>query len=260
MRPYHRQDYYLAVTTFVLVVFGLIMVASASVVESYAATGSNNYYFIRQSVFAVIGIFLWWFLQKLDYRYWKRWATTLLIVAGVLLVAVLIPGLGVEAGGARRWIGFGDFTLQASEVAKFALVVYLAYWFEKKGREITDFYKTFLPFVLVLVGVFFLVMQQPDLGTALVIALIAGTMYMVAGASWGQLSGLVLAGVAGVLLLIKVAPYRLKRLLTFLNPSADPLGAGYHINQALLAIGSGGIFGLGYGHSRQKYNFLPEPS
>ncbi|AKM84619.1 TPA: putative lipid II flippase FtsW [Patescibacteria group bacterium] len=260
MRPYHRQDYYLAVTTFVLVVFGLIMVASASVVESYAATGSNNYYFIRQSVFAVIGIFLWWFLQKLDYRYWKRWATTLLIVAGVLLVAVLIPGLGVEAGGARRWIGFGDFTLQASEVAKFALVVYLAYWFEKKGREITDFYKTFLPFVLVLVGVFFLVMQEPDLGTALVIALIAGTMYMVAGASWGQLSGLVLAGVAGVLLLIKVAPYRLKRLLTFLNPSADPLGAGYHINQALLAIGSGGIFGLGYGHSRQKYNFLPEPS
>ena len=260
MRPYHRQDYYLAVTTFVLVVFGLIMVASASVVESYAATGSNNYYFIRQSVFAVIGIFFWWFLQKLDYRYWKRWATTLLIVAGVLLVAVLIPGLGVEAGGARRWIGFGDFTLQASEVAKFALVVYLAYWFEKKGREITDFYKTFLPFVLVLVGVFFLVMQEPDLGTALVIALIAGTMYMVAGASWGQLSGLVLAGVAGVLLLIKVAPYRLKRLLTFLNPSADPLGAGYHINQALLAIGSGGIFGLGYGHSRQKYNFLPEPS
>ncbi len=260
MRPYHRQDYYLAVTTFVLVVFGLIMVASASVVESYTATGSNNYYFIRQSIFAVIGIFLWWFLQKLDYRYWKRWATTLMIIAGVLLIAVLIPGIGVESGGARRWIGFGDFTLQASEVAKFAIVVYLAYWFERKGRAITGLYQTFLPFVLVLLGVFFLVMQEPDLGTATVIALIAGTMYLVAGASWGQLATLFTAGVLGVLFLIKLAPYRLRRLLTFLNPGADPLGAGYHINQALLAIGSGGIFGLGYGYSRQKYNFLPEPS
>ena len=126
MRPYHRQDYYLAVTTFVLVIFGLIMVASASVVESYTATGSNNYYFLRQAGFAGVGLILWWFLQKLDYRFWKRWAGTLLIIAGVLLVLVLIPGVGVEAGGARRWIGFGNFTLQASEFAKFALIVYLA--------------------------------------------------------------------------------------------------------------------------------------
>ncbi|OGB73849.1 cell division protein FtsW [candidate division Kazan bacterium RIFCSPHIGHO2_01_FULL_44_14] len=260
MRPYHRQDYYLAVTTFVLVIFGLIMVASASVVESYTATGSNNYYFLRQAGFAGVGLILWWFLQKLDYRFWKRWAGTLLIIAGVLLVLVLIPGVGVEAGGARRWIGFGNFTLQASEFAKFALIVYLAYWFERKGREITDLYKTFLPFVGLLLAMFFLVIQEPDLGTALVMAAIAGTMYLVAGASWGQVGTLLGGGVVAVLLLIKVAPYRLRRLLTFLNPGADPLGAGYHINQALLAIGSGGIFGLGYGHSRQKYNFLPEPS
>ena len=207
-----------------------------------------------------MGLILWWFLQKLDYRFWKRWAGTLLIIAGVLLVLVLIPGVGVEAGGARRWIGFGNFTLQASEFAKFALVIYLAYWFERKGREITDLYKTFLPFVGLLLAMFFLVIQEPDLGTASVTAAIAGTMYLVAGASWGQLGTLLGGGVAGVFLLIKVAPYRLRRLLTFLNPGADPLGAGYHINQALLAIGSGGIFGLGYGHSRQKYSFLPEPS
>jgi len=260
MRQYHRQDYYLAITTIILVVFGLIMVSSASVVQSAEATGSSTFYFFRQSGYALIGLFLWWFFSKLDYHFWRRWATTLLVIAGILLMAVLIPGLGVESGGARRWIGIGDFTLQASEFLKFAMVVYLAYWFENKGNRITDFYNTFLPFVLLLGLTFLLVMQEPDLGTAVSVALTAGTMYLVAGASWGQLMGLVGAGIAAVFLVIKAEPYRLSRFLTFLNPGADPLGSGYHINQALLAIGSGGLFGLGYGRSRQKFNFLPAAS
>jgi len=260
MRQYHRQDYYLAITTIILVVFGLIMVSSASVVQSAEATGSSTFYFFRQSGYALIGLFLWWFFSKLDYHFWRRWATTLLVIAGILLMAVLIPGLGVESGGARRWIGIGSFTLQASEFLKFAIVVYLAYWFENKGSRITDFYNTFLPFVLLLGLTFLLVMQEPDLGTAVSVALAAGTMYLVAGASWGQLMGLVGVGMGAVFLLIKAEPYRLSRFLTFLNPGADPLGSGYHINQALLAIGSGGLFGLGYGRSRQKFNFLPAAS
>lgn len=258
MRSYHRQDYYLAVTTFLLVVFGLIMVASASVVQSFEATGSNNYYLFRQGGFAIAGLVVWWILQKIDYHMWKRVATILLGIGILLLLAVLIPGIGVEAGGARRWIGMGEFTLQASEVMKFALIVYLAYWFEKKGKKITDFYTTFLPLILLFGFIFLLVIQEPDMGTAVLLALIAGTMYLAAGATWGQISTLVVAGFGVVLLLIQKADYRLKRLLTFLNPGADPLGAGYHVNQALLALGSGGLFGLGYGHSRQKYNFLPE--
>lgn len=257
MRSYHRQDYYLAITTFLLVVFGLIMVASASVVQSFEATGSNNYYLFRQGGFALAGLFVWWLLQKIDYHIWKRIATVGLIVALSLLVVVFIPGLGVEAGGARRWIGIAGQTLQASEIMKFALIVYLAYWFEKKGQKISDFYSTFLPFILLFGFIFLLIIQEPDMGTAVLLALVAGTMYLAAGATWGQIGTLIAAGFGIVILLIQKADYRLKRLLTFLNPGADPLGTGYHINQALLAIGSGGLFGLGYGHSRQKYNFLP---
>ncbi|MDD5606163.1 MAG: putative lipid II flippase FtsW [Patescibacteria group bacterium] len=258
MKNYHRQDNYLALVILGLVIFGLIMVASASVVQSYEAAGTNNYYLIRQAIFAGVGLFFWWVFQRIDYRYWKRYATIFLAVGVIALLLVLVPGIGVEAGGAKRWINLGFSTLQASELMKFGLIVYFAYWFEKKGREIGDFYKTFLPFCVIVGAIFLLVMQGPDLGTATLIAIIAGVMYMGAGATWGQLGILFFGGLSAILVLIKAAPYRFRRLLTFLNPGADPLGAGYHINQALLAIGSGGLFGLGYGHSRQKYNFLPE--
>lgn len=243
---------------FGLVVFGVIMVASASVVQSYDTAGTNNYYLFRQGAFAVVGLIMWWIFQRIDYRYWKRFATIFLGIGILVLFLALVPGIGVEAGGAKRWINLGFSTLQSSEVMKFAIIVYLAFWFEKKGRDIGDFYKTFLPFVVMLGAVFLLIMQGPDLGTATLTALIAGAMYMGAGATWGQLGMLFFGGLSAVLVLIKAAPYRFRRLLTFLNPGADPLGAGYHINQSLLAIGSGGIFGLGYGYSRQKYNFLPE--
>lgn len=178
--------------------------------------------------------------------------------AVVLLIAVLIPGIGLEAGGAKRWIHLGVATFQVSEFVKLAVIIYLAWWFEKKGPMVKDFYKTFLPFIAVFGVVFLLIMQQPDLGTAMVVGVIALTLYFVSGATISQMWTILGIGGLGVLGLIYAAPYRLRRLVTFLNPGADPLGAGYHVNQALLAIGSGGLFGLGYGHSRQKFNFLPE--
>lgn len=258
MRGYHKQDTILALTTIGLVVFGLIMVSSASVVQSLDNAGTPYYYLLRQGVYAVIGLFLWWFFSKLDYRVWKRFASMMFLGGLVALALVLIPGLSLEAGGAKRWIHLGPITFQVSEYVKLAVIVYLAWWFERKGTAIKDLYKTFLPFVGVFLAIFLLIMQQPDLGTAMVVAMISGSMYLVAGASWTQLGTLVGSGVLGVGMLIYAAPYRLRRLITFLNPGADPLGAGYHINQALLAIGSGGLFGLGYGHSRQKFAYLPE--
>jgi cell division protein FtsW len=258
MRGYHRQDFLLAITTFLLVVFGLIMVSSASVVQSLQNTGGNYYYLMRQGGYALVGLVLWWFFSRLDYRFLKRFASIFFAIAVALLILVLVPGLSLEAGGAKRWIHLGVITFQVSEFVKLAVVIYLAWWFEKKGSLVKDFYKTFLPFVGVFATVFLLIMQQPDLGTATVVAAIAGSMYFVAGATWTQLWLILGTGIAGVVGLIYAAPYRLRRLITFLNPGADPLGAGYHINQALLALGSGGLFGLGYGHSRQKFNFLPE--
>lgn len=260
MRKYHAPDPWLIITTLFLVVFGLIMVSSASVVESFQVTGSNTYYFVRQVVFAVIGLVLWFFLQRWDYHRYRLIATSALIFSIVLLVAVFIPGIGLDAGGSKRWIGAGDLTLQVTEVLKLGLIFYLAYWFEKKGNKITNWYSTFLPFIMLLLVIGGLIIMEPDMGTTIVIMGIAIAMYFAAGAKIKHLSLILIGGIAGVWVLIKAAPYRAARWLTFLNPGADPLGAGYHINQALIALGSGGLFGLGFGHSRQKFNFLPEAS
>jgi len=257
---YHSPDLWLILATLFLVVFGLIMVSSASVVESYQVTGSNTYYFARQSIFALVGLVVWFFLQRWDYHRFKPLATAGLIVSLVLLVAVFIPGIGWEAGGSRRWIGAGDQTLQVTEVLKVCLIAYLAYWFEKKGNRIDKWYATFLPFVLLMAVILGLIMAEPDMGTAVVVAGISGIMYFVAGADRKHLLVLVGTALAAMWGLIKAVPYRAARWLTFLNPASDPLGTGYHINQALIALGSGGLIGLGFGHSRQKFNFLPEAS
>lgn len=260
MRRFHSPDPYLILATIVLVIFGLVMVSSASVVESYQVTGSNTYYFWRQAIVALVGIGFWYFLQKVDYHQYRSIATSLLVLGLILLVLVFVPGLGVEAGGSRRWIGVGERTLQVTEVMKLGLVVYLAYWFERKGPKITNFYYTFLPFILLMGGICGLIMAEPDMGTTMVVAGIGLAMYFAAGGGWQHITSIIVVGSLLVWAMILAAPYRLARLLTFLNPENDPLGAGYHINQALIALGSGGLFGFGFGKSRQKFNFLPEAS
>ncbi|MFH0912501.1 MAG: putative lipid II flippase FtsW [Patescibacteria group bacterium] len=260
MRKFHSPDPYLILATLALVIFGIIMVSSASVVESFQVTGSNTYYFFRQAIFALVGLMLWFFLQRFDYHNYRFVATTALLISAVLLVLVFIPGLGVEAGGSRRWLGAGDLTLQVTEVLKLGLIFYLAYWLEQKGPRINSFYHTCLPFIVLLVVICGLIVAEPDMGTTMVIAGIALAMYYSAGGRWQHLSLIVFGGVTIAWVLIWAAPYRAARLMTFLNLSDDPLGAGYHINQALIALGSGGFLGLGFGRSRQKYNFLPETS
>jgi len=260
MRKYHAPDPWLILTTLFLVVFGLFMVSSASVVESFQVTGSNSHYFVRQMIFAAIGIGLWFFLQRFDYHRFRPLATIALFMGLGLLAVVFIPGLGFEAGGSRRWIGTGDLTLQVTEVIKLALIIYLAFWFENKGARMRGFYTTFLPFALLLALISGLVIAEPDMGTAMVITGVAMAMYFYAGGEIKHLLILLGADVLAVWGAIMAAPYRTARWLTFLNPTRDPLGAGYHINQALIALGSGGLFGFGFGHSRQKFNFLPEAS
>lgn len=260
MRRYHAPDAWLILSTLFLVGFGLLMVSSASVVESYQATGSNTHYFVRQLVFALIGLVIWFFLQRFDYHKLRPLATLGLIISLILLLAVFIPGIGFSAGGSRRWIGAGDLTLQVTEVLKLGLIIYLAYWFEHKGSRVRDLYATLLPFILLMLVVGALIMAEPDMGTATVISGIALAMYFAAGANLGHFASLIGCGAVALWALIKAAPYRVDRFLTFLNPERDPLGAGYHITQALIALGSGGLLGLGFGHSRQKFNFLPEAS
>lgn len=255
----HQADHTLIGIIFGILIFGLIMLASASAVVAFDKFGDSNYYIKHQLLYGVfLGLIAFWFTSRIHYHYWKRLAFPLMVITVVLLLLVLIPGLGYEFLGAKRWINFGGILFQPTELTKLTFLIYLATWLERRGKGIEDVTYGMLPFLFVLGAITLLIMLQPDMGTMTVIAAIAMVVYFVAGAPWKHLSWIGGATLALFALLIKIAPYRTARLTVFLNPELDPQGIGYHINQALLAIGSGGFFGLGLGHSRQKYNYLPE--
>ncbi len=257
-RKLHKPDYILAVITFVLVIFGFIMIFSASSVISYTNTGTPYYFLWRQAISLVIGIAVWIACYLIDYHFWKNLALPLLILTIILLIAIFIPGLRVcTESEVCRWVRIGPISLQPAEIAKLTFILYLAAWLEKRGEYVRDFIHGFLPFVIVLGIITFLIMSEPDLGTMSVIVMTGISMFFVAGASLPYLAVGGIFGCGILWFLIKTAPYRMERLMVFLDPSKDTQGIGYHINQALLAIGSGGILGLGFGQSRQKYNYLP---
>lgn len=243
----------------VLIIFGLIAVSSASAVISFERFGHNNYYFFRQITFAAIGLCVMYIVSRIDYHFWRKWNRPLLLAMILLLGLVLVPGLGVRAGTAQSWFSIGPFLLQPSEFAKLAIIFYLAAWFERKKDAESNFWFGIVPPLLVTGAAVALVVLEPDLGSAIMLSIIAGTILFAAGTRLSYLFGLVAAGAVGAWFLIKAAPYRAARIVTFLDPSVDPQGIGYHINQALLAVGSGGFWGYGFGDSRQKHNYLPEP-
>lgn len=256
----HKPDYVLIGLIGVIIVFGLVMLSSASSVAAYEKFQDNYWYFKHQIIFGLLpGIAAFLVMVKIDYRKWKKYAFPLLIISIILLLIVFIPGLGASYGRARNWINFFGMSMQPAEIVKLTFLLYLTAWLEKREKDkIKDFSSSFIPFVAVLGVIIFLMALQPDIGTMIVIVLISLAVYFSAGGSLIHLSWLSLLGGGFLFLLIKIAPYRAARLTTFLHPELDPQGIGYHINQALLAIGSGGLFGLGFGHSRQKFQYLPE--
>lgn len=257
-------DYRLLIIVGVLLLFGFIMLASASGPLGYAKQNGDSLYYIKHQMILGLapGLFGLYITSQIPYIFWKKKAQFLLVATLILLILVFIPGLGSEFGTSRSWINiFGFFSIQPAEIAKLTFLFYLAAWLELRGSyEVKDFHSGFLPFVLILGSVAGLIILQPDVGTLFIIAVTAVIVYFTAGASLAHVGVLLLGGLAAFTLLIAVAPYRAARFTTFLYPELDPQGVGYHINQALLAIGSGGFFGLGYGHSRQKFEYLPEVS
>lgn len=246
-------------STLVLLVIGVVMVFSASAVLAFREFGDSMYYLKRQALFAGLGVAAMVFTMNTDYWIWKKYAKVALIVCFVLLVAVLVPGIGVVRGGARSWLGIGSFGIQPSEFMKMGMIIFLSKWLSERQGTITLFAKGLMP-PLGLVGLAFgMIMLQPDLGTGAVLVGASLLIIYVAGARLLHLSYLGMVGVAGLIGLIIAAPYRLKRITAFLDPWADPLGAGYQSIQSLYAIGPGGLVGLGLGMSRQKYSYLPEP-
>ncbi|MEA2006872.1 MAG: putative lipid II flippase FtsW [Patescibacteria group bacterium] len=255
-----KVDPIILAVVFLLLIYGLVMISSAGVVVSKARFEDEYYFFRHQLFFGVLpGVILLLVVQKINYIFWRKISVPFFIVSLVLLLLVFVPGFGVKLQGASRWINLGHISFQPTEMMKLALILYLATWFEAKGRKIKDFREGLVPFTGILALVGFLIILQPDVGTLGAISVIALTMFFVAGAPIRFIGTLVGAGIFLLLILIKIEPYRMNRFISFMNPEVDPQGIGYQISQALIAIGSGGIFGLGLGQSRQKFNYLPEP-
>lgn len=255
-----KPDQILTTTTFALIVFGLVALSSAGVAISQSRFGDPYYFFRHQLLFGVLpGLVLMFFAQKIDYHFWKKFAFGFFAINLIFLVLVFIPGFGLNFQGASRWIKLGPFSFQPSEMLKLSLILYLAAWLEGKREKGADFFEGFVPFLAIVSVVGFLIIKQPDMGTLGIVVLIAMAVYFMSGARFQHLSFMLGAGALAFLALVKFESYRMSRLLVFLHPELDPRGIGYQINQALLAIGSGGIFGLGLGHSRQKFSYLPEP-
>jgi cell division protein FtsW len=253
-----KIDLILAMTTFLLLAFGLIMLSSVSSVISFENFGYTNFYLYRQLGWAAAGIAIWFLAQKIDYHIYKKVALPFLIVCIVLTLAVFIPGVGFYYNGAVRWINIG-FPFQPSEVLKLALILFWSSWFEDNRKNINSFKKIFLPFCGIVLFVGAMLVKQPDLGTFLVIAVTSIAMYFIAGARPVFMGSIFGGAFLAIAALIKAAPYRMQRLLVFLDPEKDPLGMGFHVNQALIAVGSGGWWGRGFGKSGQKYTgYIPE--
>ncbi|MDP1760303.1 MAG: putative lipid II flippase FtsW [Candidatus Woesebacteria bacterium] len=244
---FDKTLFYLILT---LVVLGLVFVADISAPQALNFFNDKFYFFKQQIIWAIIGIVALLITSKIHYSFWKKLAVPLFFISIFLLLVVLIPGLSIKALGARRWISIGTINFQPSEVVKLTLALYLAKVSETSKKTIAYF----LPLALVC-G---LIMFQPDLGTTLVIGIIGVVQIFVAGIPLLSFFGHLFIGIISVVILIMSSPYRRDRVLTFLKVTSDPLGKDYHIRQVLLALGSGGIFGLGIGQSRQKYLFLPE--
>ncbi len=257
----HKPDRILLFVILILIGLGLIVLSSASTEISRERFGKPYYYFVHQLIYGVgIGLIMFFVVQRIPYTFWKKLAVPILAISIIALILIFVPGLGFGYGGAKRWINLGFFSFQPSEIIKLGFIIYLAAWLEKREIEFKSFTQSTLPFLIIIGLIGILIIAQPDIGTLGVITVIGMVILFLAGARLSHIFVLFLGGLAALFALIKIAPYRMNRFLTFLNPEIDPLGISYQIKQALLAIGSGGLFGLGLGHSRQKYNYLPSPA
>lgn len=256
---YSNIDFPLFIITLLLILIGLIMIMSASGVRAYNLYGNAHYFFTRQLIFALAGLAIMIIASTIDYNIYYRNSKKILALGFFLLILVLIPGVGRTAGGATRWISLGFFDFQPSEAIKIALIIYISSFISRKPAKIQKFKDGILPVIIIIGLSAILIMQQPDMGTAVNIIGFSFILLLVGGMKLKHLFGLSVPGVLFMVYYISSAPYRLNRVQAFLNPWEDPRGTGYHIIQSLLALGSGGLTGVGPGNSRQKFLYLPEP-
>lgn len=252
-------DILFLIAVIMLSVFGIIMIYSASYVWAEYKFSDPFKFVKHQSLFFIIGIIMMIIISKIDYKIYLKKSNIILLVSIILLILVLIPGFGTIRNGSRSWFGIGSFGIQPSEFTKLSLIIFTAKYLSKNERDIKNIKKGILPILGVTMLIFSLIMLQPDFGTGIIIVLSIIGLLFVAGVNMKFFLYLGVLGILGVIGLIIVAPYRLERILSFINPWSDPLGSGFQIIQSLYAIGPGSLFGFGFLNSRQKHFYLPEP-
>ncbi len=235
------------------------MIYSASSIWAEYKFSDSFKYVKQQGLFIMVGIFLIAIVSKINYKIYYDKATTIFIVCLILLVLVLIPGIGSIRNGSRSWFGIGAFGIQPSEFAKLGLIILTAKYLTLSNKFLKNITKGVFPILGVLFLVFGLIMLQPDFGTGMIIVVSILMMLFIAGVNMKFFIGMGALGVIGITGLILIAPYRLDRITSFIDPWSDPLGTGFQIIQSLYAIGPGGLFGMGFLNSRQKHFYLPEP-
>ena len=250
---------YLFFTAIILILFGLIMIYSASSIWAMYKFSDSFKYVKQQGLFILVGIILVLIISKIDYRIYYKNATKIFFSCIVLLILVLIPGIGSVRNGSRSWFGIGSFGIQPSEFAKIGLIILTSKYLSKSNKFVKNIKKGVIPILSVLFLVFGLIMLQPDFGTGMIIVVSILAMLFIAGVNMKFFIGLGLIGVIGIIILIVIAPYRMDRITSFIDPWSDPLGTGFQIIQSLYAIGPGGLLGMGFLKSRQKQFYLPEP-
>lgn len=235
------------------------MITSSSSIWAEYKFNNPFKFTIHQSLFASIGLFMMLIVSKIDYNLYYKHANKILFTSVILLVLVLIPGIGMVRNGSRSWFGIGSFGIQPSEIAKVSLIIFVSKYLAKNNRDMDKIVSYSLPILGIIIGVFLLILLEPDFGSGAIIVLSLIVLIFTSNIKISFFVKLGILGIAGIVGLILIAPYRMARIVAYLNPWSDPLGSGFQIIQSLYAIGPGGLFGLGLGNSIQKHFYLPEP-
>lgn len=252
-------DWILVFVVILLVLIGFVMVYSASFPDGYFKFKGDGFYFLKKQLKAgILGIVVMFIAMNINYKIYKKFNKLILLIC-IAAGLSLFTAYGTEANGAQRWVNIGGFSLQPSEIIKICGVLFMAYFLEKKSEVTSKFKSGFIPAML-LIGLFSgLVAIQKDLSTSFVVAFSLGIMFFISGANILHISGLVIIGISGVVLLIANESYRMERIISFTDPFKYKLTSGWQVVQSLYALGSGGLFGMGIGQSRQKFFYIPEP-
>ena len=252
-----KKDKILLISVIILSLFGLIMIYSSSSIWAAYKFNDPYKYLKMQAIFILLGIIIINIVKKIPFEIYKKYSNLILISCIILLILVLIPGIGTIRNGSRSWFGIGSFGVQPSEFAKLGLIIFTSKYLS--NNKIKDIKTSVLPILLIVLIIFGLIMLEPDFGTGIIIVMSIIAMLFVSGVNMSFFIKLGILGLIGIIVLIIIAPYRLERIISFLNPWSDPLGSGFQIIQSLYAIGPSGLLGMGLGNSIQKHFYLPEP-